>query len=315
MSPYAPPSSGFSLASLIVRMFEAVVVIVALIISLQHFTTPLQAQINDLKQMTQAQSADAWDLYQRALFLEQQRDLNGAITLLNYAAELAPSPFTQAIGLRGMLQAQQGDAPAALDSLRQAVSLDPNHLNWQRMLCRIATTDRQFVLADQHCSAAIQLDPQDAQLVSNRCYARSYAGNFQGALDDCTRIINQAPEQPYAWNNRARAHLGQGNYEAVIQDATRSLQLGNNYAHMPLTNRALALTAQGRYQEAFNDLQAALENDPSYPDTYLGLAQWYDQQNSIASALAYYCEYTERVWVTSSQAVQDRVAQLGGCAA
>lgn len=310
---HTPLKQGFAPGPLIVRLVEAIVLIVALLISLQHYTTPLQAQIDELKQTTEATAADAWDLYQRALFLQQDADPQGALALLNYALEIAPAPFAQGLGLRGMLYADLNRNDDALVDLQQAVALNPNALEWQATLCQMKAERRNFAAAEQHCAIAVQLAPDDFSLVNTLCFVRSYNDRLPEAINDCTSAINLAADHPYPWSNRAHAHLELGNYAAAIQDATRSIQLGNDYPQMPHTVRGRAYMAQNRFDEALSDFQIALESDTAYPDVYAGLGEWYDLQGALASARDYYCGYLTLAWTTPTAQVQQRVAQLGGC--
>jgi Tfp pilus assembly protein PilF len=48
-----------------------------------------------------------------------------------------------------------------------------------------------------------------------------------------------------------------------------------------LNDRAVAYQVQGRYEAAIQDLQTALQTDPSYVSAYLGLASIYEHQQKL----------------------------------
>jgi tetratricopeptide (TPR) repeat protein len=144
------------------------------------------------------------------------------------------------------------------------------------------------------------------------CYIHGFTGQYELAVEECSNWIENHAH-PYAYNNRSHAYLMLGNYEQTIRDATQAIALNTDRPEMPYTNRGLARIALGQYTAGYADLMVAYGVDSTYPDIYLGLANYHYRMDSPDDALANYCRYLSLAWVTPYDSVFAIIERLGGC--
>lgn len=87
------------------------------------------------------------------------------------------------------------------------------------------------------------------------------SGNLNAALQTYTNLIQQYPDYAEAWNKRATIHYLLQNFDASDADITRVLQL-EPFHFGALSGRGLVKIGQGKYLEARNAFNAALEVNP-----------------------------------------------------
>lgn len=87
------------------------------------------------------------------------------------------------------------------------------------------------------------------------------ANNLQAALQTYTKLIEQHPDYAEAWNKRATIHYLMQNFEASEFDIVKVLEL-EPYHFGALSGRGLVKIGQGKYLEARNAFNGALEVNP-----------------------------------------------------
>ena len=81
------------------------------------------------------------------------------------------------------------------------------------------------------------------------------------------------------------------------------LRSAQTVPEMPYTNRGLAKIALGQYESGYADLMVAFGADNTYPDIYLGFAQYHDHTGNLNEAQENYCRYLDMAWVTPQDSV------------
>lgn len=87
------------------------------------------------------------------------------------------------------------------------------------------------------------------------------AGDLDTAEKLFSELIQEEPQSASAWSNRGSVRISLRLFEDARADLTQAIQLAPD-APVPLLNRAIALEALGRYDEAINDCKSAIERDP-----------------------------------------------------
>ncbi len=144
----------------------------------------------------------------------------------------------------------RGQASAAVDAYRQAVSLDPTAAaGWMGVGVALRAA-RRHVEGCQALARAVELAPHDAAAWGNLSAAREACGDIDGALAAADEAIARAPHTGGWQMARATALRSLGNTEGALQ------ALAVCEASMPgdpriAWNRALTLLSAARFEEGF----------------------------------------------------------------
>ncbi len=168
-------------------------------------------------------------------------------------------------------------AGAELSPKDRALVLRTRALAWQRQA--------EPVRAVADYSAALSLEPDDAQALVGRSVAWAMAGELPRAVEDATRAIALAPASVDAHNVRGVALRQLRDYPGAIAefDAT----LGIDSKHVPArVNRAELRRATGDDQGAIADYSAALRLRPQLWEAYAGRGGAWRRLGNSEAALA-----------------------------
>ena len=104
------------------------------------------------------------------------------------------------------------------------------------------------------------------EALRNRGSAYADAEKFDPAIADETAAIGLNPRDAEAYNLRAWAYLESGNTAKALADANKSLSLDPESADA-LNTRGRIYEAEGKLKEAAADFRKALEIDPQHEDS------------------------------------------------
>lgn len=157
--------------------------------------------------------AEAQRLYERAIELDPGYALANA--LLAYILSL--------VWLR-----EDSDSDANLERAyelaRHSVMLDPNEPECQNTLGWVHLHRREFALAEQYFSRALELNPNDAEQTAYMAVLQSFLGNSQSALEwfRATRQLDPLFDRPWYWSIQGVAHFTANRLDQAIADFCRS---------------------------------------------------------------------------------------------
>lgn len=117
-------------------------------------------------------------------------------------------------------------------------------------------SQRQYSLADQRFSQAIDLNPKFLEAYMGRCQVRFVLGDDRGVLDDCTAIIRLRSQIPQAHYFQGRARHRLNYVEHAIQAYSNAIALDKKYASA-YYYRGLARADVKERKGAIADLKAA----------------------------------------------------------
>jgi tetratricopeptide (TPR) repeat protein len=106
-------------------------------------------------------------------------------------------------------------------------------------------------------TAAIEIDPDNAQAYGNRGAVYAEKGMYEDSIADYDIAIELDPQNAILYYNRAIAYNYLGEYEKAIADCTTvidELELRNNWAYF---QRGIAYFSLNRYNDALNDFYNA----------------------------------------------------------
>jgi len=108
---------------------------------------------------------------------------------------------------------------------------------------------------------AIERNPDDASVWSNRGIAKTKLQRYEVSISDFDNAIERNPDDANAWRNRGTAKIKLQRYEEAIADLDKAIELDLDDAGA-WNNRGVAKINLQRYKEAIADLDKAIELDP-----------------------------------------------------
>jgi tetratricopeptide (TPR) repeat protein len=106
-------------------------------------------------------------------------------------------------------------------------------------------------------TAAIEIDPENAQAYANRGAAFAEQSKYDLSLVDYNKALELDPQNAIVYYNRAIAYNYMGEYDKAIADCTKvidELELKNNWVYF---QRGIAYFAKNRFSDALNDFYSA----------------------------------------------------------
>ena len=126
---------------------------------------------------------------------------------------------------------------------------DPHALNDRAMALHDAG---QYEGAILDCSAAIALDPKDADYYINRGATYDALKCYELARNDYNKALRLSPNNPDAYNNRGVCCRLAGDYAQALEDYNSAIALSPNFA-MAYRNRARLYEALGETAKSEED--------------------------------------------------------------
>ena len=242
--------------------------------------------------------------------------------------EEAIAQFRQAIALDpkdvkayhnlGLALYGQGKLEEAIAQFRQAIALDPKFAHAYYNLGNALGRQWKLEAAIAQYRQAIALDPKFAKAYNNLGNALSNQGKFEEAIAQYRQAL-ALPDQratPASTHTLAYTNLGyaleqQGNLEAAITEYEKAVALDPKYARAQSKLRAaretlaarrnppgkdataynslgLALSDQGKLEEAIAQYHQALTLDPKYAAVYHNLGNALRDQGKLEEAIVAY---------------------------
>lgn len=152
--------------------------------------------------------------------------------------------------LLGISSLRLRDAQSAEAYIRQALALDPNHVEARTLLGWIDLEVR-----------------------------RDYAS----AVEEYAKVVQLRPEFPEAYNNLGVALKKNGDLEKAVANFNRALELRGDYSEA-LSNRGWLYIEQKKWREARNDFEQALKIDSHDAGALYGLSQVLKEARDYAGA-------------------------------
>jgi tetratricopeptide (TPR) repeat protein len=208
----------------------------------------------------------ALSLYNAGRSLEAERESRRALRLDAGAAA--------AHTLLGIILASRGGADAeAIDSLTQAIALDPNSFDAQFYLGRVQYAAYDFQGAARSLSAAVKLNPRHAEARFFFGTVLEATGESEAALAQYQELIKLSPESAFGLTGLGALLVKQGKMDEAIGALKRAIALDKkSFEANWALGRAFVLTE--KFQEAIESLRLAVSLSPDRADAHyqLGLA-------------------------------------------
>lgn len=158
----------------------------------------------------------------------------------------------------------------------KALKLDPK---MERALVRRGICFRllgDFGKAHADFKEAMKLDPRDDGPYRERGTLYGIEHKFDSAMNDFEKAISLDPADAASYYERGLVYHHNMKYKEAVSDFGTALYLEKD--DDTYTARASSLISLGRYEDALNDLNKAIELDPGSKKAYLLRAALYERQ-------------------------------------
>lgn len=210
--------------------------------------------------------------YNQGLAYYELRDYNRSLASYNEAVRADPG-FANAYGNRGnVYQYGLGDYRRAIADYDRALGIRLSAIEFgNRGGAYLALGDYAAAFAD--LDRASELEPQSAARHNSRCWARATAGrDLTAARAACDRAIALAPDaatRASYLDSRGLVGLRQQRWQDAWNDYDAAARIRPDYAHY-LYGRGVAALGLGRWSEGQADIARAASLDADIAATYAG---------------------------------------------
>ncbi len=200
---------------------------------------------------------------------------------------LAVEKSARALGLLGVIQAQQARFAEAEQSLAAALQIDPRDpvllINHGNVLGELG----QFDLALASHDVALSIDPSNMGALGNRANILQKLGRFGEAVAAYDAVLAIDPHNAVVLNNRGIGLREMGRLTEALESCTAALARQPDYVEA-MNIRATILNALGRPGQALSSLDRALAIAPRHVDALMNRASALTMLKRFGEALAAY---------------------------
>ena len=228
----------------------------------------------DWKKAASLSPQTAQDYASRAYAKSRLNQKDAAINDYNQALVINPNFPRGYIG-RAYILYERGEKEQALDNLEKALAINPNSVVALILKGEILAyqTNPDWPGAIEAYSTALAVNPNDPDVLNNRCSAYVATQQLDLALADCDRGLQIQPNDASIYLTRGNIRLNKNNFEDAVQDYSRAIKINEQAGNAQLnqaaySNRASALVNIGDFNGALNDINKAIEIKPDAPEDY-----------------------------------------------
>jgi len=222
------------------------------------------------------------------LVLAERGALPEAINHFRRAVEIDPL-FVEAHTNLGNFLAVQGSRHEAIAHLRRALEVDPRFANAHNTLGNILADGGELDDAIDHFHKALQTDPQSAMAHYNLGRALARRGDIEKAMAHYHAAIEINPADPDIHNNLGLLLASQGKLDEATTQFREALRLNPGYAKAYF-NLGKVFSQQDRLDQAVDYFQQALRIQPAVAETHENLARVFARQGKKSEAVKEYEE-------------------------
>lgn len=198
----------------------------------------------------------------------------------------------EALHLLGIIEAQNGNAPAGLELIDRALSVNPEnfrfHLNRSLVLQQMGRLDEALA----SCDTALTLKPDYARAMNSHGVMLQALKRFDEAMDSYDRAVSIKADYAEAFINRGNLLQDRGLLTEALASYDRAIAINPRYGEA-YNNRGLALQRLNLFGDALDSFDCAIRLKPDYAEAFNNrgfilhrLGRFQDAIASYESALA-----------------------------
>lgn len=207
--------------------------------------------------------------YNRSLIYLKRRDFARAIIDLDQVIRINPRLVSSYVN-RGVARRAQHDYDGAFADYAEAIRLDPNHAStfYNRGTLYRDMGDYERAIADYDRAAL--LSPENADTQNNRCWTRALANrDLEVARAACDEALRLEPNSGDILDSRGFLGLRQGRWQQAWNDFDAAVRANESSAHYRY-GRGVAALRLGRTADGRADIVYAEQLDPDIARTFAG---------------------------------------------
>ena len=166
---------------------------------------------------------------------------------------------------RGLRTLDRGQPARAVEDLSAALNLEPESADILADRAMAYRTRKDFELAMDDVTEALKLNPRHAGAHNVRGCIQTDRGQSEEALKDFRRAIQLDPREATFHANRAQVHANRGEAEPAVRSYDEALRLSPGVADWHY-RRGLALEQQGDTRKAQEDYDRAVQLESAFRD-------------------------------------------------
>jgi tetratricopeptide (TPR) repeat protein len=198
----------------------------------------------------------------------------------------------------GLGHFHRGAYPQAIAAFSAAIMLDPSNADTYAYRGDAHRLCCAYELAVADLTQAIQLCPSRGRDYVNRGLVYQLQGDYQAAVADFTEAIRLNPQDPVAHTHRGSARAAQNEDNRAIADFTEAIRLDPQH-FWAYENRAQILCLQGDYSQAIADYSQVLTLNPNHAPVYIQRGDAFLRMEEYDRAIA---DYNGALWLQPSNA-------------
>jgi len=182
----------------------------------------------------------------------------------------------------------KNDLPAAEESLKAAMHLEPANPHNYALLTNLGTIQRRQGKYDDAIlsyTAALSNHPDNETILSSRASLYTEMGNLEKAIIDYTSIIFYQPKNENAYYYRGLIYLQDKNFMAAENDFNKVLEI-NEKSVRGRVGHALLEKQRGNYDQSERIFNYLISEKPNDWSLYEGRADLYFMMGKNARAMA-----------------------------
>ncbi|MFK8184579.1 MAG: tetratricopeptide repeat protein [Phormidesmis sp.] len=226
----------------------------------------------DWQAASKLEAITARDYSSRGYAKSRLGNKRGAVDDYNQALIVNPNHVRSLIN-RAYDFYESGEKQQALNTLEKALAINPNSVVALILKGEIKAfsnpADWDGAIASY--TQALDVNPNDPDVLNNRCSAYFATEQLTLALADCNQGLSINPRNASLYTVRGNIHLQQNETQQAIQDYSRTIELSEDIGGDPrrqasaYSNRASALMQTPDPEGALADINKALEINPEDP--------------------------------------------------
>jgi tetratricopeptide (TPR) repeat protein/S1-C subfamily serine protease len=186
----------------------------------------------------------------------------------------------------------QGAGTAAVRMAQQAVKLAEHSADARSLLgqlqLKMAADEGQIKTGLETLQQALRLDPNHLDTLSFLALAKMQLDEMAEALSYADRAVSAHPDDWQAYETRARVHLAAKRFDNALSDLARAKQLSRDVVPTPYLLAGEAYFGMQRYQEGKREYQRAIEIHPANLEARMGMGRFFTLTGNPLGALLEY---------------------------